>query len=521
MRHNITLRYTLYGALFGLVFPVTASLILILEHQLRASVASLLLIHRESPILWIIDLTPVFFGLFAYLAGVRQSKIQHLFHESQGIFDNMLDGVLILDNQNCIVDVNPAACDISGKSKSQVVGQPVQSILPDWPESGGLGQFQTHWETTIGAFEKTRIYDVRLSPFFGHELVAGSQIAVMRDITELKQGTGELTAILEAIQAFSTIRELESTIAQIALQLVNALNVDGCTLYSWDKRADSAVTWMQVRAGESKPGNAGGVVYPLAEYPALRDVLEKRQPLNIRASDPDHDPPGIGFKSQDGALSLLFLPLAIGERAVGLIEIDQHSPGREFTEREIQLARALAVLAALGIENSRLHNEAQASFREAQDVYRQYLQRGWAEVLHSQGSLEYAYEDGTARTGSEDEDDGPIRTLQVPIKLREQRFGTLTLEASPANLAESGAGEWSQAELALIEAVTDQAAQALENARLIREAQRRAERERLASSISGKVWASRDIETILRDTLQELGSSLGASEGMIKLEINE
>jgi hypothetical protein len=46
---------------------------------------------------------------------------------------------------------------------------------------------------------------------------------------------------------------------------------------------------------------------------------------------------------------------------------------------------------------------------------------------------------------------------------------------------------------------------------------RQLERYRILASVLGKIWASTDVETILRLTLQELGGALNASEGWIQL----
>lgn len=61
-------------------------------------------------------------------------------------------------------------------------------------------------------------------------------------------------------------------------------------------------------------------------------------------------------------------------------------------------------------------------------------------------------------------------------------------------------------------AITVRNAFQLENTRL------QAERERLASELSSKLWASTDIDTILRTVIQELSQKLEATEGRIFLE---
>ena len=62
----------------------------------------------------------------------------------------------------------------------------------------------------------------------------------------------------------------------------------------------------------------------------------------------------------------------------------------------------------------------------------------------------------------------------------------------------------------LAQEVGDQIGLALESARLLEEAQRRAARDRLLAEITARVRASMDPEAILRAAVQELGAALGA-----------
>jgi len=76
--HTATARYALYGALFGCVFPIVATLLDIwLQHQ-SVTVATLLQAQTTQPLHWIIDTAPFFLGLFAALAGKRQDFLSRL-----------------------------------------------------------------------------------------------------------------------------------------------------------------------------------------------------------------------------------------------------------------------------------------------------------------------------------------------------------------------------------------------------------------------------------------------------------
>lgn len=70
-------KYTLYGALFGLCFPLGAMFFLWLLHEIPASRNALefLAYAHHNSLLYIIDSAPFFLGMFARLAGIRQDRI--------------------------------------------------------------------------------------------------------------------------------------------------------------------------------------------------------------------------------------------------------------------------------------------------------------------------------------------------------------------------------------------------------------------------------------------------------------
>ncbi len=68
--------YTLYGALFGAVFPIFGALVTPYLYDSHFGLSSLIPAIHSEPLLWIISLAPVVLDLFAQLAGIRQDKLQ-------------------------------------------------------------------------------------------------------------------------------------------------------------------------------------------------------------------------------------------------------------------------------------------------------------------------------------------------------------------------------------------------------------------------------------------------------------
>jgi GAF domain-containing protein len=76
---------------------------------------------------------------------------------------------------------------------------------------------------------------------------------------------------------------------------------------------------------------------------------------------------------------------------------------------------------------------------------------------------------------------------------------------------------WTEEEIALIETVSEQMSLAIENARLFEETGRRAGRERMIAEMTRQIWASGELEQVMRTAVEQLGTTLDASKVVIRL----
>jgi len=81
--------------------------------------------------------------------------------------------------------------------------------------------------------------------------------------------------------------------------------------------------------------------------------------------------------------------------------------------------------------------------------------------------------------------------------------------------SKKGERRWTQDEVTLLEAAAERAALALENARLVESAQRRASRERAIGDISTKIGAVSSFEYILQTAVEELGRKIGGATEVV------
>lgn len=145
-----------------------------------------------------IDPSPFTFTLtgLAWSWGIFRYRLFDIVPVARGIvFENMSDGVIVLDTQNRVVDLNPAAGRILNRPRSQVIGQPMESILvarSDLIER--YGEVATaHEKIAVEGEGGLRHFDLRISPLHDQRSRLRGRLVVLGDITEQVQAEEALT----------------------------------------------------------------------------------------------------------------------------------------------------------------------------------------------------------------------------------------------------------------------------------------------------------------------------------------
>ncbi|MEO8357277.1 MAG: GAF domain-containing protein [Chloroflexota bacterium] len=226
----------------------------------------------------------------------------------------------------------------------------------------------------------------------------------------------------------------------------------------------------------------------------------------------------------------LALPLRVVGRVIGALDV-QSTETNAFSQDDIFVLYTLADQIAIAIENARLYGQAQKALRDSQATFDKYVKQEWSSFVQQARHNGFVFDgkhvmplDKQAKrdhvkpviqTGSLSLERSSS-TIAVPIKLRGQTIGVLDVRSK------KGSREWSADEIALLEAAAERAALALENARLVESAQRRASRERSIGEISAKIGSVSDIDSILQAAVEELGRKLsGATEVTLEISHND
>jgi len=103
------------------------------------------------------------------------------------------------------------------------------------------------------------------------------------------------------------------------------------------------------------------------------------------------------------------------------------------------------------------------------------------------------------------------RATLIPIRLREQVIGVIGLESDDPE------HQWTEDEIVVLQAIAEQAALTVENARLLAESQQKAAREQLSGEITARIRASLDMQTVIRTAISEIAQRMGVSQVEVQL----
>jgi PAS domain S-box-containing protein len=145
-----------------------------------------------------LDLTPFAFaaaGLMMSLGLFRFRLLDIVPVARDAVIESMSDGVIALDAQNRIVDLNPAARQSIGLTASEAIGQPVAQVL-----SIQLDLAEHHQEIAWGEGEARRYYDLRASPLYDRRGHLTGRLMLLHDVTERKQVETELQEAKDAAE---------------------------------------------------------------------------------------------------------------------------------------------------------------------------------------------------------------------------------------------------------------------------------------------------------------------------------
>jgi diguanylate cyclase (GGDEF)-like protein/PAS domain S-box-containing protein len=302
-------------------------------------------------------------GLFLLWGMFRLRLVDIVPIAREKIIESMSESLVILDERGRIAATNPAArrllAEVGGPGREvpeeKILGRPAPEIFAAWPEmAAGLSSPASgQREISLKMDGSSRVFDVHLSPLQGQGSFVTGWVAVLYDITRIKEA--EASAV-EASRVADTLREAGLTLSSnLDFKQVSALILDLMNrVIPFDIGAFLTTEGTELRlAGIKGPRNTQiliGETYPVSGCRLCNMSVQRMRPLISTITSPDDIllplDPGLGIHSYLGA------PVVFRDHATGLIAL-YNSGARSFTEKDARVAELFANQVAIALDNSR------------------------------------------------------------------------------------------------------------------------------------------------------------------------
>jgi diguanylate cyclase (GGDEF)-like protein len=159
----------------------------------------------------------------------------------------------------------------------------------------------------------------------------------------------------------------------IASHLAGLLDVEACVVSRWEKSDNALSLWVEHRPGEW--GLSPGWYRPadLNAYHLARTAFDQIRPVQGCLDDTGLNGAERDFMRSVGIKSLLVLPLVTQDHRIGLVEVMDRRHSRQFSPREVTLGVLLVNNAAVAIEKTWLFQEVRQRSAELEAIHKASL----------------------------------------------------------------------------------------------------------------------------------------------------
>jgi len=311
-----------------------------------------------------LDLTPFAFTVtgLAVAWGIFRFRLFDIVPVAHSAVVHGIDtGVLVLDMQNRVVEINPVAQAVFGHSASEVVGQPVSRLLVDRPDL--LERYrdvtEAQAEITLGEGKTLHNYELRISPLNDPRGHLRGRLIVLHDITERKRTEASLVAqkqwfesLVAMARAMAKHPSLEATL-QSALNMAATLTkAEHGSMFLLD--GTGVVTHGVVTRGEAVPVHKQDMTTVVGSKLGGW-VVQNRQPALVYDTTRDdrwQESPDALYATR----SALAIPIVSGSAVLGVLTLT-HAEINHFSTEDAYLIQAAADQMTLALRNAQMYDE--------------------------------------------------------------------------------------------------------------------------------------------------------------------
>jgi len=343
--------------LLGSLFPFVAGIVYILFPGILPG-------FNLTPISFSLTSLFIAFGVFRFRLFDITPLTRHV------LIENLDDGILVLDVQNRVVDINPVAQSILSTTAMESLGQPITEVLKFWPglakrlhDNDNKGETEVRWGTNPPHY-----FHLSISPLFAQDKQLAGRLIVLRDVSKRHQTEAELAHTIKelgiinhislAVTSGLDMEHVLKTLCEQCRQLV-PIDIFYVALFDESNSLINVPLFYEgglYQAGPSRdvndrPGTIGAII-------ESRKTLYLNDIINDAILSDTHPQQLSATKPERTSRSYIGIPLTLRERVIGVLSIQNYHPDA-YTEDHIRILERISIQAAIAIENARLYAEIQ------------------------------------------------------------------------------------------------------------------------------------------------------------------
>ena len=297
------------------------------------------------------------------------------------------DAVICMDAFQRITFFNKGAEAIFGYAAEEIIGQRIETLIPERYRASHARQVAEFGRSKVKARrmgERREIAGVRKS---GQEFAAEAAISqvhhgdeviyavVLRDVSVRKRFEQRERFLAEAGEKLAASFGSTETLTQVARLAIPGI-ADGCILENRVANGFLAGATAHVDPAIEEildEITLAGPRVPPSSHPLI-EILGTRAPVLLQSNaesrilDASSLPEYLRAIKAMKPESALFLPLVAREQLIGALTLFRAAERAGFDGDDLQFAEDLARLAALALDNARLHDTVRASLRARDEM---------------------------------------------------------------------------------------------------------------------------------------------------------
>jgi diguanylate cyclase (GGDEF)-like protein len=197
-------------------------------------------------------------------------------------------------------------------------------------------------------------------------------VGVLVDSPPPQQDHGWLQGILqllEAISLVSRVMEVEEIALLVIWHMMKLTNADGCVYLQWKPSNDQfnplAACGTLQETFDRPPASLDELI---CDHPLLNQIAQSPRYFQFYRDDPDLSPEGRACLDELDAGAILVLPVFSGGKLAGIIQSANATSTKEHSQLKIVLARLFANYTGIAISRAELYENAQQRLKELETL---------------------------------------------------------------------------------------------------------------------------------------------------------